>query len=295
MEVQGSSIAFIGTGVMGTSMVGHLLKAGAKIKVYNRTREKSKAVLDAGAVWANTPAEAAAGASIVFTMVGYPADVEEVYFGENGIFNDAEKGAILVDFTTSDPSLAIRIAEEASKKKMFSLDAPVSGGDLGAQNATLTIMVGGDSSSFDKVLPFFQVMGKTVILQGGPGAGQHTKMANQISIAGSLCGAVEAVIYAESAGLDPKRVLESIGGGSAQSWQMINMIPRMLDGNFDPGFYSKHFLKDLRIALDSARSMKLKMPLLDMAEHLFTLMSDEGLSEKGTQALYLLYKNGLIK
>jgi 3-hydroxyisobutyrate dehydrogenase len=295
MKVDGTSIAFIGTGVMGKSMAGHLLKAGAVVTVYNRTKEKAESLISAGAIWADTPAAASSGASIVFTMVGYPSDVEEIYFGENGILSGADKGTIFADFTTSDPALAVKIAEQASVKGMFSLDAPVSGGDLGAQNAALTIMVGGDSGSFDKVLPFFQIMGKTVILQGGPGAGQHTKMANQIAIAGSLCGAVEAVIYAESAGLDPKRVLDSIGGGSAQSWQLLNMVPRMLDGNFDPGFYSKHFLKDLRIALNSAKSMKVKLPLLEMAENLFVLMSDEGFDEKGTHALYLLYKNGLIK
>ena len=294
MKVEGSQVAFIGIGVMGASMAGHLLKAGAGIKVYNRTKEKAAALLDAGAVWADTPAEAAKGASVVFTMVGYPADVEEVYFGKNGIFSAAAAGTIVADFTTSDPELAVRISKEAISKGMKSLDAPVSGGDLGARNAALTIMVGGDQTSFDEVMPFFQVLGKTVILQGGPGAGQHTKMANQIAIAGSLCGAVEAVIYAESAGLDPKRVLESIGGGSAQSWQLLNMVPRMLDGNFDPGFYSKHFLKDLRIALNAAKSMKVKLPLLEMAEHLFELMSDKGFAEKGTHALYLLYRNGLL-
>lgn len=294
MKVNESQIAFIGTGVMGTSMAGHLLKAGAKISVYNRTKEKTKTLIDSGAVWADTPAAAVKGASVVFTMVGYPADVEEIYLGKNGIINAASAGTILVDFTTSDPELSVRIAEEAVSKGLFSLDAPVSGGDLGARNASLTIMVGGDQQSFDKVIPFFQTVGKTVILQGGPGAGQHTKMANQIAIAGSLCGAVEAVIYAESAGLDPKRVLESIGGGSAQSWQLLNMVPRMLDGNFDPGFYSKHFLKDLRIALNAARAMKVKLPLLEMAEHLFELMSSKGFAEKGTHALYLLYKNGLL-
>ncbi len=294
MKVNESQVAFIGTGVMGTSMVGHLLKAGAKITVYNRTKEKSKPLLDMGALWGDTPAEAAKGASVVFTMVGYPADVEEVYFGKTGILSAAKPGTVLVDFTTSDPDLAVRIAKEAAARGMTSLDAPVSGGDLGARNATLTIMVGGDQPSFDKVSPFFQVMGKTVILQGDPGAGQHTKMANQIAIAGSLCGAVEAVVYAEKAGLDPRRVLESIGGGSAQSWQLLNMVPRMLDGNFDPGFYSKHFLKDLRIALNSAKSMKVKLPLLEMAEHLFELMSDKGFAEKGTHALYLLYKNGML-
>lgn len=294
MDVKGARIAFIGTGVMGANMAGHLLAAGAEISVYSRTKLKSMSLIEAGAAWAGSPAEAAEGKTIVFTMVGYPADVEEIYFGKKGIIESASPGTVLVDFTTSDPDLAVRIAEASAAKGLFSIDAPVSGGDLGARNATLTIMAGGDSESFEKVMPFFRVMGKTVVLQGGPGSGQHTKMANQIAIAGSLCGAVEAVIYAENAGLDPRRVLESIGGGSAQSWQLLNMVPRMLDGNFSPGFYSKHFLKDLRIAIASAKKMKVRLPFLDTAERLFTMMSDKGFADKGTQALYLLYKNGMI-
>lgn len=294
MEVKGTKIAFIGTGVMGKSMAGHLLKAGAQVTVYNRTKEKARDLLDAGAAWADSPGAAAAGASVVFTMVGYPADVEEIHFGPTGILESAATGTILVDFTTSDPALAARISKEAAARGLTALDAPVSGGDLGARNATLTVMVGGDEAAYTEVRPFLAIVGKTVIRQGGPGAGQHTKMANQIAIAGSLTGAVEAVLYAEAAGLDPRRVLESIGGGSAQSWQLVNMVPRMLDGNFDPGFYSKHFLKDLRIALASAKTMKVRLPLLDLAERFFTLMGEAGLSEKGTHALYLLYKSGSI-
>ncbi|OHD45888.1 MAG: oxidoreductase, partial [Spirochaetes bacterium GWE1_60_18] len=248
MNVAGSKIAFIGTGVMGASMAGHLQKAGAQLTVYNRSPEKATALLSAGASWAATPAEAAKGANLVFSMVGYPADVEAIYFGPQGILAGATAGTILVDHTTSDPALAKRIAEAAAARGLPSLDAPVSGGDLGARSASLTIMVGGDQAAFDAVLPFFEVMGKTVILQGPPGSGQHTKMANQIAIAGTLAASVEAIIYAEKAGLEPRRVLSSIGGGSAQSWQLQNMVPRMLDGNFEPGFYSKHFLKDLRIA-----------------------------------------------
>ncbi|TFG84945.1 MAG: NAD(P)-dependent oxidoreductase [Spirochaetales bacterium] len=294
MIVKGSKIAFIGTGIMGASMAGHLLKSGAQVTVYSRTRAKAEGLIAAGARWADSTAAATAGAAIVFTIVGYPADVEQVYFGPEGIIARAEVGAILVDATTSDPALAVRIAEAAAARGLVSLDAPVSGGDTGARNATLSIMVGGDETAFRAVKPFFDVMGKAAVRQGGPGAGQHTKMANQIAIAGTLAGAVEAIIYAEKAGLEPRRVLESIGGGAAQSSQLVNMVPRMLDGDFEPGFYSKHFLKDLRIALNSAKAMKVDLPVLAMAEHLFSRMSDEGYAEKGTQALYLLYKRGLI-
>ncbi len=293
MNVQGCPVAFIGTGVMGCSMAGHLIKAGAKLTVYNRTKQKAQSLLDLGAQWADTPASAVQGAKIVFSMVGYPTDVEQIYFGPGGIIANAAKGTILADFTTSDPALAARISREGAVRGLPALDAPVSGGDLGAKNATLTIMVGGDAAAFDEVKPFFAVLGKTVILQGGPGAGQHTKMANQIAIAGALTGAVESILYAENAGLDPRRVLESIGGGSAQSWQLLNMVPRMLDGNFEPGFYSKHFLKDLRIAITAAKAMNAKLPMLELAEKLFSLMGENGFEDKGTHALYLLYKNGL--
>ncbi|HOX92244.1 MAG TPA: NAD(P)-dependent oxidoreductase, partial [Spirochaetales bacterium] len=231
MDIKGSKVAFIGTGVMGKSMAMHLMKAGAKLSVYNRTKEKARELLDAGAIWADSPALAVKGAAVVCTMVGYPSDVEEVYFGPKGIIAQAEPKTILVDFTTSDPALSVRIAKEAMGRGIMALDAPVSGGDLGARNATLTIMVGGDEVAFELLKSLFSVLGKTIIRQGGPGAGQHTKMANQIAIAGNLAGAVEAILYAESAGLEPRRVLESIGGGSAQSWQLVNMVPRMLDGN----------------------------------------------------------------
>lgn len=294
MEVKGTKIAFIGTGVMGASMAGHLMAAGAVVSVYNRTRSKADALVARGARWADTPVGAAEGASVVFSMVGYPADVEALYLGEGGLVESVAPGTVLVDQTTSDPALAARIAAAAAARGLVALDAPVSGGDLGARNATLTIMVGGDQKAFEAVMPFFGVLGKTVIRQGGPGAGQHTKMANQIAIAGSLLGSVEAVIYAEKAGLDPRTVLGSIGGGSAQSWQLVNMVPRMLDGDYKPGFYSKHFLKDLRIALNAAKASKASLPLLELAERLFSRMADEGFAEKGTQALYRLYKDGLI-
>lgn len=292
MEVKGSKIAFIGTGVMGASMAGHLVDAGASVTVFNRTKAKAKPLLDKGAAWADSPAQAAKGAAAVFTMVGYPSDVESVYLGGGGLVAASEPGAILVDFTTSDPALAARISAEARKAGRRALDAPVSGGDSGARNATLTIMAGGEVEPFEAVKPFLEKLGKTIILQGGPGAGQHTKAANQIAVAASLIGTVEALLYSEKAGLDPRRVLDSIGGGSAQSWQLTGNGPKMLDGDFEPGFYSKHFLKDLRIALDAARSMRLELPMLALAESLFERMTERGFAEKGTQALYLLYKAG---
>ncbi|MBU0926492.1 MAG: NAD(P)-dependent oxidoreductase [Spirochaetes bacterium] len=292
MQVSGSSVAFIGTGVMGASMAGHLLKAGAKLAVYNRTKSKADALVAAGAVWAGSPAAAAAGADVVFTMVGFPSDVEEVYLGQDGIVAAARPGAVLVDLTTSDPALAVRVSAAAKAAGKAAIDAPVSGGDTGARNATLSIMVGGDEAAFAAVKPFLDVMGKTAVLQGGPGAGQHTKMANQISVAASLIGAVESMSYAKKAGLDPLRVLDSIGGGAAQSWQLVGMSPRMLAGDFAPGFYSKHFLKDLRIALDSAKSMGERLPLLTLAESLFQRMQEAGFGELGTQALYRLYGEG---
>jgi 3-hydroxyisobutyrate dehydrogenase len=275
-------------------MVGHLLRAGAAVTVYTRTKSKAEALLSAGASWAETPAEAAAGADVVFTMVGYPADVEQVYLGPAGVIAAAKPGAILVDHTTSDPGLAARISAAAAAAGKATIDAPVSGGESGAKNASLSIMAGGDEAAFAAVKPFFDVVGKTAVLQGGPGSGQHTKMANQISVAASLIGAVESMLYAGKAGLDPRRVLDSIGGGAAQSWQLTGMAPKMLSGDYAPGFYAKHFLKDLRIALDSATAMGLSLPLLALAESLFERMRDRGFGELGTQALYELYKNGYV-
>jgi 3-hydroxyisobutyrate dehydrogenase len=290
MDPAQDTLGFIGLGVMGVSMAGHLLKAGHRVHVYTRSKGKADGLIASGADWEESPAVLAPKCSVVFTMVGYPSDVEEVYFGPSGLIENAKPGTKLVDCTTSRPDLAKRIAQAAKAKGLAALDAPVSGGDVGAKNGTLTIMAGGESHDFEAVKPLLECLGTTVILQGGPGSGQHTKMANQIVIAGNLAGAVEAVTYAKSAGLDPRTVLASIGSGSAGSWQLNSMVPRMLDGNFEPGFYVKHFLKDLRIALDSARAMKLDLPLLELAESLFTTMQDEGYGEKGTQALYLLYE-----
>jgi len=293
MEPRGAEIGFIGLGVMGLNMAGHLLKAGARLHVYTRTKEKARAILDEGAEWHDTPAAVAAAAVAVFTMVGYPRDVEELYFGKAGILANAKPGTLVVDATTSRPDLARRIWEEARKRDLRALDAPVSGGDTGARNATLSIMVGGAEQDFEEARPLLAVLGRTVVRQGPAGAGQHAKMVNQIVVAGTLAGAVEALIYAEKAGLDPRTVLESISTGAAASWTLSNMVPRMLDGNFEPGFYVKHYLKDLRIALESARELGADLPMLSLAESLFAKMVDRGYAEKGTQALYLLYKNGI--
>ncbi|OQB95538.1 MAG: 2-hydroxy-3-oxopropionate reductase [Spirochaetes bacterium ADurb.Bin110] len=287
------TIGFIGLGVMGSPMAGHIRASGERLLVYTRTKSKASLVLDAGAEWRDSPNQIAEECDVILTMVGYPKDVEEIYFGPDGLIENARPGTILVDLTTSRPDLAVRIYESAKAHGLSAIDAPVSGGDIGAKNATLTIMVGGEEETFEKVKSLLEIMGKTVILQGGPGAGQHTKMANQIAVAGNLLGTVEALIYAKNAGLDPKHVLLSIANGAAQSWQLSNNAPRMLQRNFDPGFYIKHFLKDLRIALDSAHAMHIELPMLALSEQLFAKMVNEGMGELGTQAIYLLYERGL--
>ncbi|HPG95904.1 MAG TPA: NAD(P)-dependent oxidoreductase [Rectinema sp.] len=287
------TIGFIGLGVMGAPMAGHIRASGERLLIYTRTKSKARLVLDTGAEWRDSPKQIAEECDVVFTMVGYPKDVEEIYFGPDGLIENARPGTIFVDFTTSSPDLAVKIYESAKARGLSAIDAPVSGGDIGAKNATLTIMVGGDEETFQKVKPLLETVGKTVILQGGPGAGQHTKMANQIAVAGNLLGTVEALIYAKNAGLDPKHVLLSIANGAAQSWQLSNNAPRMLERNFDPGFYIKHFLKDLRIALDSAHAMHIELPMLALSEKLFAKMVNEGMGELGTQAIYLLYERGL--
>ncbi len=287
------TIGFIGLGVMGAPMAGHIRASGERLLIYTRTKSKAQLVLDTGAEWRDSPKQIAEECDVVFTMVGYPKDVEEIYFGPDSLIENARPGTIFVDFTTSRPDLAVKIYESAKARGLSAIDAPVSGGDIGAKNATLTIMVGGDEETFQKVKPLLETVGKTVILQGGPGAGQHTKMANQIAVAGNLLGTVEALIYAKNAGLDPKHVLLSIANGAAQSWQLSNNAPRMLERNFDPGFYIKHFLKDLRIALDSAHAMHIELPMLALSEKLFAKMVNEGMGELGTQAIYLLYERGL--
>ena len=281
-------IGFIGTGVMGRSMASHLMKKGHSVLVNNRTKSSADSLVKNGAIWKDNVADIAKDADIIITMVGYPKDVEEIYLGEKGILNNAKSGTYVIDMTTSEPSLAKEIYDKAKEKGIYSLDAPVSGGDVGAKNATLTIMVGGDKDAFEEMMPVFEVMGKNIILQGGAGAGQHTKMCNQIAIASNMIGVSEAMLYAKKAGLDPERVLESIGAGAAGSWSLSNLAPRMIKGDFEPGFYVKHMVKDMKIALAEAEKMGLWTPGLELSKSLYDEIVREHKENKGTQVLFEL-------
>jgi 3-hydroxyisobutyrate dehydrogenase len=283
------NISFIGTGVMGRSMAGHLQKAGHALHVHNRTKAKAQSLLDAGAVWHDSPGGAAAAGEVVITMLGFPADVEQGYLGQGGIVEKAPKGALLIDMTTSSPLLARRIAEAAKARGLDALDAPVSGGDVGAREARLVIMAGGSPGAFARARPLFELMGKNIALLGPAGAGQHCKMANQIAVSVGMVAWVEALTYARKAGLDPVHVLASISGGAAGGWAMTNLAPRALAGNYDPGFYVKHILKDMRVALEAAAEMKLDLPGLECAKRLYDQVAARGWEDCGTQALYRLY------
>ncbi|MBT2649461.1 NAD(P)-dependent oxidoreductase [Bacillus sp. ISL-34] len=282
-------IGFIGLGVMGKSMAANLLKAGFEVFVYTRTKDKASELLSQGAKWASAPKEIAQKASVIISMVGYPSDVEEIYLGENGLIENGKQGTHLIDMTTSTPSLAVKIAEEAKKRGMESLDAPVSGGDIGARDAKLTIMVGGSSEAFEAVRPIFDIIGSNIVHQGPAGSGQHTKMCNQIAIASNMIGVTEAISYAKKAGLDPDRVLRSISSGSAGSWSLSNLVPRMVEGDFEPGFYIKHFIKDMKIALDEAERMGMDAPGLSLSKSLYEGLAEAGEENSGTQALYKHY------
>ena len=286
-------IGFVGLGVMGRSMALNLIKAGFSLTAYTRTPASAKSVLDAGAKWAETPAEVASKSQVIITIVGFPADVREVYFGDTGILNGAPAGSLLIDMTTSQPSLAREIAEAAAAKNCQSLDAPVSGGDIGARNGSLSIMTGGDRAAFDRAQTIFQVLGQSIVYQGPAGSGQHTKMCNQITIASNMVGLMEALLYAVKSGLDPKTVLESIGSGAAASWSMSNLLPRVIEEDYEPGFFIRHFLKDIRIAIDESKAMGLELPGLILAEKLYEECVSLGLENDGTQALYKSYKRQL--
>lgn len=279
------TIGFIGTGVMGSSMAHHLLKAGHPLHVYTRTKKKAEPLIEEGAIWEDSVAELAKKVEIVITIIGTPKDVEEVYFGEGGLIENAKPGTYLVDMTTSKPSLAIEIYERAKEKGIHALDAPVSGGDVGARNAKLAIMVGGDEEDFEAILPIFQVMGENIVLQGKAGAGQHTKMVNQISIAPAMIGLAEALIYTKKAGLDPEKVLKTISTGAAASWNLTNYAPRILACDFAPGFAIKHYIKDMKIALESAAEMNLTMPGLELALKMYEELANRGEGESGIHAL----------
>lgn len=282
-------IGFIGTGVMGSAIVKHLLAAGYQVNVYNRTKAKTAELVELGALWQDSPQAITVASEIIFTMVGYPQDVEETYYGEKGIFGTEVANKTLIDMTTSTPSLAEKIAKTAKEKGAFSLDAPVSGGDLGAKNGTLTTMVGGEEAVFATVEDLLQVFSSKVKRQGLAGAGQHTKMANQIMIAGTMTGMTELLVYADKAGLDLESVIETVGGGSAANWSLANYAPRILREDFTPGFFVKHFLKDLNIALNESEKLGLKLPATERARELYEKLVTEGFENDGTQGLIKLW------
>ncbi len=287
-------IGWIGTGVMGRSMAMNLLKAGYELFVYNRTITKAQDLItkeqDIAVHLCNNSAEVAAHTRMIFSMVGFPGDVKQLMFENNGLLETAVPGSIIVDMTTSEPSLAKQIYETAKKRSVDTLDAPVSGGDVGAREGTLAIMVGGERKVYEKILPLFQILGENIALMGGPGSGQHTKMSNQILIASTMIGTVESLLYAYKAGLDRSAVIDIIGKGAAASWSLNNLGRRMVRGNFDPGFFIKHFVKDMGIALSEAQKMKLSLPGLALAHQFYVAAMAIDLENMGTQALYKVFE-----
>jgi 3-hydroxyisobutyrate dehydrogenase len=275
-------------------MCGHLMAAGHQVTVFSRTREKAADLLSRGAAWADHPRDVAEASEIVFTMVGFPADVREVYFGGDGLLSGEESGrsprdpgALFVDMTTTEPSLAIEIAATARARGAAAIDAPVSGGDVGARNGTLSIMIGGDDADVARARPLFELMGKNIVHQGGPGAGQHTKMCNQIVIAGTMIGVCESLVYGARAGLNLETMLQSIKSGAAGCWTLENLAPRVIRRDFAPGFIAEHFIKDMGIALDEAKRMNLALPGLALVHQLYVAVKAQGHGRGGTQALYL--------
>lgn len=283
----GTAIGWIGTGVMGQSMCRHLMNAGCTATVYNRSPEKAQALIEAGAKFAASPRAVAEASQVVFAIVGFPSDVRQVFLGEDGILAGSKPGTIVVDMTTSEPALAREIHAAAKARAVHALDAPVSGGDLGARNATLSIMVGGEPEVFEAVRPLFECMGKTIVYQGSPGAGQHTKMVNQILIAGAMVGVCEALLYGYRAGLDMETVFKSVSTGAAGSKALEVLGPRIMRGDFEPGFYVEHFIKDMGIALQEARAMHIALPGLALVQQLYIALQAQGYGRKGTQALLL--------
>lgn len=282
-----SRIGWIGTGVMGAAMCGHLLQAGYPVTLSSRTKAKANPLLARGAIWAETPRAVAEGSTIIITMVGFPRDVREVYFGPEGILTGARPGSILIDMTTTEPALSREIAAAATAKGLEALDAPVSGGDVGARNATLSIMVGGRGATVEHVRPLLAHLGRTILYQGESGAGQHTKLCNQIVIAGTMIGVCESLLYGFKAGLDLRQMLESIRGGAAACWTLDNLAPRILQRDFDPGFFVEHFVKDMELALEDASRMGLRLPGLTLVHELYQRVQTLGHGRSGTHALIL--------
>lgn len=283
-------VGFIGIGVMGKSMVLNLMQGGYEIHVFTRTMAKAQELIDKGCTWQASPAGVAAAADIIISMIGSPKDVEEIYLAEDGVLAHAREGTIVIDMTTSSPQLAELIYRKAKDLGVSALDAPVSGGDIGAQQGSLSIMVGGDQEAFERALPLFEIMGKNIVYQGAAGSGQHCKMANQIAVASTMIGVCESLRYAEKAGLSPTTVLESIEAGAAGSWTLSNLAPRMIKGDFGPGFYVKHFIKDMNIALESCTDIGLQARGLRLAKELYDQIAAEGGEYLGTHALYQHYK-----
>ena len=284
---ENTKIGWIGTGVMGASMCGHLIDAGYSATIFTRTESKAAPLLKKGAQWASTPKEVAEASDVVFAIVGFPHDVREVMLGDDGIIAGLSSGNIAVDMTTSEPSLAVEISAAAETKGAHSIDAPVSGGDVGAKEARLSIMIGGNDGAVQQVMPLFEIMGKTIVHQGPPGAGQHTKMVNQTLIASNMIGVCEALLYAHRAGLDLNTVMQSVASGAAGSWSLSNLGPRIIDNNFDPGFFVEHFIKDMGIALAEAKRMNLSLPGLALAHQMYVALAAQGHAKDGTHALQL--------
>ncbi|MDX5322571.1 MAG: NAD(P)-dependent oxidoreductase [Exiguobacterium sp.] len=283
------TIGFIGLGVMGQAMVRNLMKAGFHVQAHTRTKEKAIALLETGVTWCDTVADVCAGADAVITIVGYPSDVEEVYFGEGMILQSAEPGTLVIDMTTSSPILAERIAEAAIDRSLLPLDAPVTGGDVGAKNGTLSILVGGGEFAFMKARPLFEAMGQAIERMGYAGSGQYAKLANQIAIAGIMMGNAEMLAFAKKAGLDAEQLRQTIRGGAAGSWTLENLVPRMIQEDYSPGFFIKHFIKDMGLALASAEQLNVKLPSLELAAKLYTILQENGYGDNGTQALIEYY------
>lgn len=282
-------VGFAGTGVMGSSMAGHLLDAGNEVHVYNRTKEKAQGLVSRGAIWEESPAELAKKCDVIFTIVGFPKDVEEVYLSDCGLVSNAKEGALLVDMTTSSPKLAKKIHAAGKKRGLGVLDAPVTGGDRGAREATLTIFAGGDKADFEAALPYFQTMGRVIKHMGAAGAGQNAKLGNQIVIAGTMTGMCEALAFAKGCGLDLSEFLEAVAGGSAATWSLKNYGPRILKGDFAPGFFIKHYIKDMKLAEAAADELELDLPALTVTRELYEELAEAGFEDDGTQALYRLY------
>jgi 3-hydroxyisobutyrate dehydrogenase len=281
------TVGWIGTGVMGFWMCRHLMENGYKAVVFNRTKSKTDKLIEEGAEWADSPAAVAEKADVIFTIVGYPEDVRKVYFDDDGILSSVKKGSVLVDMTTTEPSLAVEIYKKAKNAGVASVDAPVSGGDVGAKNRTLTVMAGGDEKIFDILYPLFEIMGKNIRYQGNAGTGQHTKMCNQITISGIMIGVCESLLYAHKAGLNLQTMLDTIRGGAAACWSLDNLAPRILKGDFEPGFMVEHFIKDMGIALDEAKNMGLFLPGLSLVHQLYVSLKAIGYGKSGTHSLIL--------